>query len=301
MSTTMRVATAPVSWGILEFAGQGAGPSWASVLDEMVTAGYAGAELGPFGFLPTDPGALRAALDERGLRLLSAFVPVRLAERAAHAQGLAAARQVGALLAACGCEHLVLSDDNCADPQRLARAGRITPTDALDETGWRSLADGVNAIAQALRDEHGLQIVFHHHCGGFVETPAEIDRFLALTDPATVGLCLDTGHYVYGGGDPLDCLRQHGHRVRYVHLKDAHPAIMAQARTEGWNYFQAVAAGVFCELGRGCVDFPAVLDALRARSYAGWLVVEQDIAPGQGTPLASAQRNRAYLRKLGLA
>lgn len=296
----MRVATAPVSWGVLEFEGQGAGQSWPVVLDEMVAAGYSGTELGPYGFMPTDPSVLQAALDERGLRLLSAFVPVRLAERAAHAEGLAAARKVGALLAGCGCEQLVLSDDNCAVPHRLARAGRITSADALDEAGWQSLAQGVNGIALTLRSDYGLQTVFHHHCGGFVETPGEIDHFLALTDPATVGLCLDTGHYAYGGGDPLDCLRQHGDRVRYVHLKDVHPAILSQAKSEGWNYFEAVAAGVFCELGQGSVDFRGILQALRVLSYDGWLVVEQDIAPGRGTPLASAQRNRSYLRGLGL-
>jgi inosose dehydratase len=142
--------------------------------------------------------------------------------------------------------------------------------------------------------------VFHHHCGGFVETTEEVDRLLALTDPAAVGLCLDTGHAAYGGGDPVDWLRRFGDRVRYVHLKDAHPGLMAQARGSGWNYLEAVAAGLFCELGQGCVDFAGALAELGARSYDGWLVVEQDILPGQGTPLTSARRNRAYLRGLGL-
>lgn len=298
---SMRVASAPVSWGILEFEGQaGEQQAWPSVLDEMVAAGYTGTELGPYGYLPTDAAALQAALDARGLRLLSAFVPVRLTDLSAHAAGLDAARQVGKLLAACGCQHLVLSDDNCADPRRLARAGSITAADGLDDTGWQALASGVNQIAAVLRDECGLETVFHHHCGGFVETTEEVDRFLSLTDPRSVGLCLDTGHAVYGGGDPLGWLQRFGDRVTYVHLKDAQPGILTQARAEGWNYLQSVAGGVFCELGQGAVDFPAVLAHLRGRAYDGWLVVEQDILPGQGTPLASAQRNRAYLRGLGL-
>lgn len=296
----MPVASAPVSWGILEFEGQPGEQAWLSVLAEMAAAGYAGTELGPYGFLPTEAPVLQAALAQYGLQLLSAFVPVRLADATAHAAGLAAARQVGALLAACGCRHLVLSDDNCADPARLARAGRITPADGLDDAGWQALAGGVNLIAQTLRDEFGLETVFHHHCGGFVETTEEVERFLALTDPQAVGLCLDTGHAAYSGGDPVDWLRRFGERVRYVHLKDAHPLVMDQARASGWNYFRAVAAGVFCELGQGVVDFPELLAALRAQAYAGWLVVEQDILPGRGTPLASAQRNRAYLRGLGL-
>jgi len=297
---SIKIAAAPVSWGIFEFAGQSSQPSWESVLDEMAAAGYAGTELGPYGYLPTEPQALKAALGARGLQLLSAFVPVRLANRSAHAAGLATSRQVGALLAACGCQHIVLSDDNAADPRRLARAGRITPDDGLDDAGWRALAEGVNTIARRMHAEFGLETVFHHHCAGFVETPAEVARFLELSDPATVGLCLDTGHYAYGGGDPVECIRQHGARVRYLHFKDADPQVIARARQEGLNYFQAVAAGVFCELGRGCVDFPGVIEAMNALGYEGWAVVEQDIVAGMGTPLESARRNRAYLRTLGL-
>ena len=296
----IEIATAPVSWGIFEFAGQSSQPSWDSVLDEMVAAGYVGTELGPYGFLPTEPKVLKAALASRGLQLLSAFVPVRLADRSAHAAGLAMARRVGAVLAACGCRHIVLSDDNAANPQRLARAGRITPADGLDDAGWRALADGVHIIARHMKDEFGLETVFHHHCAGFVETPAEVARCLELTDPATVGLCLDTGHYAYGGGDPVACIRQHGPRVRYLHFKDVDPAVMVRARTEGWDYFQAVAAGLFCELGRGGVDFPGVIAAMNGLGYDGWAVVEQDIIAGMGTPLESARRNREYLRGLGL-
>ena len=297
---SIRIATAPVSWGIIEFTGLSSQQSWESVLDEMVAAGYEGTELGPYGFLPTEARTLRAELAARGLKLLSAFVPARLADRSVHAAGLATARIVGALLVACGCRHIVLSDDNAADPQRLAKAGRITPDDELDDAGWRALADGVNHIARQLRDELGLETVFHHHCAGFVETPAEVTRLLDLTDPALVGLCLDTGHYVYGGGDPLQCLSQHAARVRYLHLKDVDPDVVARARSERLNYFEAVEAGVFCELGRGCVDFPGAIAAMNRLGYDGWAVVEQDVVAGMGTPLESARRNREYLRGLGL-
>lgn len=296
----IRIATAPVSWGILEFAGQSSQLPWNTVLDEIAAAGYSGTELGPYGYLPTDREALQAALAARGLQLLSAFVPVRLADPAFLPIGLEAARRAGALLAGCGCRHIVLSDDNAANANRLRRAGRITPADRLDDAGWRAFTTGLDHMARQMRAEFGLETVFHHHCAGFVETPDEVARLLDSTDPETVGLCLDTGHYVYGGGDPLEGLRRHGARVRYVHFKDVAPEVLAQARAEGWDYFRAVAAGVFCELGRGCVDFSGVVTALRALRYDGWAVVEQDILAGSGTPLASAQRNRACLAGLGL-
>jgi inosose dehydratase len=296
------IATAPVSWGILEFEGQSSRQSWESVLDEMAEAGYSGTELGPYGFLPTNSDALLAALKSRGLKLLSAFVPVRLWQPEAQEAGLAAARQVGALLAACQCQHIVISDDNAAHPARLARAGRIGLEDGLDDAGWHMFSAGLDKLAACLRSEFGLRTAFHHHCAGFVETPEEVDRLLEMTDPDLVGLCLDTGHYAYGGGDPLDCVRRHGPRVTYLHLKDLDAAIAARARTEAWNYFTAVAAGLFCELGQGSVDFPTLLRAVADDHFEGWAVVEQDLMPGTGagTPLESARRNRAYLRQLGV-
>ena len=151
-----------------------------------------------------------------------------------------------------------------------------------------------------MRDTTGLRTVFHHHCAGYVETPREIDALLKRTDPALLGLCLDTGHLTFAGGDPLAALATYGERIWHVHFKDCDPALAAQSRIEGWDYHTAVRRGIFCELGRGSVPFAAVLDALRAQQYGGWIVVEQDVLPGLGTPAASATRNRAYLRGLGI-
>ncbi len=155
-------------------------------------------------------------------------------------------------------------------------------------------------IARAVREETGLRTVFHHHCAGYVETPDEVATLMQHTDPTLLGLCLDTGHFVYGGGDPVDALRQYGDRIWHVHFKDCHPEIAAQARAQGWDYFEAVRRGVFCELGQGCVDFPAVVQMLRSQGYDGWVIVEQDVLPGMGTPKESAQRNRDFLTSLGL-
>jgi inosose dehydratase len=298
----MRVANAPCSWGALEFDWAGDAPPFARVLDEMAMTGYAGTELGDWGFLPTEPERVRAELTNRRLALLGAFVPVRLTDPAAHEAGVAAALRVARLMtAAAGREpFVVLADDTAADPVRTRRAGRIRPADGLDERGWQTLAQGANLIARRVADETAIRTVFHHHCATFVETGAEIDELMRRTDPALVGLCLDTGHAAFGGADPSAVAARWRDRIQHVHLKDCDPAIRARAAVEEWDYQRSVEAGVFCELGRGSVNFPAILALLRDAGYDGWLVVEQDVLPSMGTPLDSAARNREYLRSLGI-
>jgi inosose dehydratase len=298
----IQVANAPCSWGALEFDWAGPAPSFARVLDEMMQTGYAGTELGDWGFLPTEPEPLRAEVSRRHLSLLGAFVPVQLTNAAAHKAGVESALRVARLMSAVEgrSPFVVLSDDTARDPVRTRLAGRIRPEHGLDDNGWHTLARGANLIAQRVMDETGLRTVFHHHCATFVETESEIDRLMQRTDPALVGLCLDTGHTAFGGGDPLAVAKRWRDRIWHVHLKDCDPAIGARAAAEEWDYQQSVRAGVFCELGKGNVDFAAVLRLLRDTSYNGWLVVEQDVLPSMGTPAESAARNREYLRTLGV-
>jgi len=268
----------------------------------MSATGYAGTELGDWGFLPTEPPALRRELDTRRLDLLGAFVPVKLTDANAHAAGVDTALRVARLLSSVAghAPFVVLSDDTAAHPWRTERAGRITPADGLDDNEWHTVAAGANRIAAAVKEETGLRTVFHHHCATFVETAAEIDELMARTDPSIVGLCLDTGHAAFGGGNALATLDRWHSRVWHVHLKDCDPSIRQRAKAEKWDYPTSVRHGVFCELGKGEVDFPAILARLEQAGYDGWLVVEQDVLPTLGTPAESAARNRAYLRSLGL-
>lgn len=177
---------------------------------------------------------------------------------------------------------LVLASDNGTDPIRTKNAGRITAGMELNAEQWRIFADNANRIARRVREEAGLRTVFHHHCGGFVETPQEIGRLLDLTDPTLLGLVFDTGHYAFGAGScetVVAALDRFADRIWYMHYKDCHPAVMAQARLNQWDYFESVRQGVFCELGQGCVDFPAVTAWLRQRNYNGFITVEQDVLP----------------------
>ncbi len=310
---TIRIGNAPCSWGSLEFEGmEGEAIAYSQMLDELVEAGYTGTELGDWGFMPTEPAELREALASRGLTMLGAFVPCAYKHSAAHAAAEQEALKVARLLATVkdtGAEThepvVVLADDNGTDPARTANAGRVSPALSLGDAEWTTYAQGVDRVARSVLDETGLRCVFHHHCAGYVETPEEIARLLELTDPELVGLVFDAGHYAFGSGNPaaavvLEGLERFSGRVWYLHFKDCEPAVAAQARAQDWDYFEAVRNGVFCELGRGCVDFAAVKDWTRRNDYTGWICVEQDVLPGMGQPKESATRNRAFLKGIGL-
>jgi inosose dehydratase len=302
--SALRVGNAPCSWGTLEFEGaKGESIGFARMLDELAETGYTGTELGDWGYMPTAPSELRRELDSRGLVMLGAFVPVALKDPAAHEPGIESAVRVARLLAAVASEpkpFLVLADNNGTVRERTENAGRVTPGMGLSPAGWRVFADGANRVARAVGEQTGLRTVFHHHCAGYVETPDEIARLLDLTDPSLLGLVFDTGHYAFGsqGGSVLEGLDRFRDRIWYMHFKDCDPAVAARSRTEGWDYFESLRHGVFCELGRGSVDFPAVLGRLKSAGYEGYVLVEQDVLPGMGAPKESARRNREYLRSI---
>ena len=302
MVNVIRVANAPCSWGVLEFESAASSAPFDRVLDEIRDTGYAGTELGDWGFMPTDPALLQQEVAARGLQLIAAFVPVPLADASSHDAGAATAVRTARLLRDAGASNamIVLSDDNASVPARELHAGRITTAMGLSDQQWAVFAAGANQVARAVRDETGLRTVFHPHCGGYVETAPEIDALLGRTDPDALGLCLDTGHLVYAGADPLSVLKQHASRVWHVHFKDCQPQIAATARAKGLGYLAAVRSKLFCELGAGAVDFTAVIEALHALRYEGWIVVEQDVFPGHGSPADSARRNRVFLDALGV-
>jgi inosose dehydratase len=196
----------------------------------------------------------------------------------------------------------VLADDNGSVAERTRLAGRVTKEAGLIPSEWKTFAAGADELARVVHGETGLRTVFHHHCAGYVETPDEIARLLELTNPQRLGLVFDTGHYCYGAGatdvDLSAALDRYGDRVWYIHCKDCEPEVARRARAANWDYFTALRHGVFCELGKGCVDFPALLRRLAAKGYTDYVLVEQDILPGLGTPKESAYRNREYLRSI---
>ena len=305
----IRIGNAPCSWGVLEFDLEGEAAGYVQVLNEMVETGYVGTELGDWDFMPTDPDRLAAELTQTGLTMLGAFVPVQLKDTACHEPGVEAALKVARLLRATAdrttgyLPYLVLADNNGSDRVRTRNAGRVTPEMGLSGEEWKVFAAGAERVARAVYAETGLRTVFHHHCGGYAETPDEIERLLKMTDPQVLGLVFDTGHYAFAATDcaaVVDGLNRFADRIWYIHFKDCQPDIAARSRAEGWDYFESLRNGVFCELGQGGVDFPAVAAWLEERGYEGWGIVEQDVLPGTGAPKEAARRNRAYLKSIGL-
>lgn len=300
----IKIANAPCSWGALEFDLEEKSEEigFEQVLDEIKETGYIGTELGDWGYMPTDPDLLRKEIEKRGLELLGAFVPVALADKNTHEAGVDTALKVAQLMYRAGYKNafIVLADDNGSIPDRTQYAGRITPEMGLSEIQWKVYAAGAEKVAKAVKDKYGLRTVFHHHCAGYVETPQEIDTLMALTDPEVLGLCLDMGHYAFGGGNPIDAIMKYSDRIWHVHFKDYDPEAAGLSRQENGDYFDALKKGVFCELGKGSVDFNTVVKLLKDKDYRDWIVVEQDILPGMGEPKKCAQSNRDYIRTLGL-
>lgn len=297
----IKIANAPCSWGALEFELEGKAPDYVQVLNEIVETGYEGTELGDWGFMPTDPQKLSEEIHGRNLKLLGAFVPVALKKPECHQPGIEVAVRTARLMAAVEGDlpFIILADENGSIPERTKNAGRVTPEMGLSDAEWQIFAEGAEKVAAAVKKETGLRTAFHHHCAGYVETPDEIEKLMSLTDPDILGLVFDCGHYRFGGGDPVEGLKKYGKRVWHFHFKDYHPEFGKQGIQEGWDYFKSVSAGVFCELGKGNVNFPALLEELNKIGYEGWGVVEQDVLPGMGKPKESAKRNREYIRSLG--
>lgn len=290
-NTPIRIASAPVSWGVMEETDTSVWPQPDQVLCEIAAAGYAGTELGPYAYYPTDPQQLRATLDRHHLTLTSAFVPLRWFQPDRLPADIDALLGVARLLAALDCPFVVIADG-------MAQPGEAPPNAAAWNTAARSMED----VARRLQSL-GLRTVVHLEAGSHLATPGDQARLCSLTDPDLIGICLDTGHYAYGYGRPRDAIHEYGRRIRYVHLKDVDAAVRERVTREHLDFYAAVRAGVFTPLGHGCADLAGVVSDLLSLGYQGWMVAEQDVLmplPNGTTPLENARRSRAFLRELGL-
>jgi inosose dehydratase len=296
MTVPFKFASAPNSWGVTDNPGPSWEQSYQTMLDEMVSAGYSGTELGPYGFFPTDAKILAPELSRRQLTLLGSFVPVVLSDPASTKVVVEQIRAVGGLLSALGAPFLVLSDAQSEERDRIA--GRV-PRDgskSLKPEQWKQVARVVSEAAQ-VADGFGLDLVFHPHVATYVETPEETAQFFDATAGSNVGLCLDTGHCAYAGGDPVAEAEKYRSILRFVHVKDVDANVIDEVRRSQMNFEQAIAAHAFTIIGQGSVDFPAFFAAMRRNEYSGWMVVEQDVTFGatEIPPVESVAESLKYL------
>ncbi|PYX93884.1 MAG: xylose isomerase [Acidobacteria bacterium] len=289
-------ASAPDSWGVLDYPGPSWNQSYEKMLDEMVAAGYTGTELGPYGFFPTDPAVLKPQLEKRKLKLLGSFVPVLLSDPASAELAVAQIRKVGDLLATLKAPFLVLADAQSDERNRIS--GRV-PTDgsaALSSAQWKNVVKVVEEAAR-VASEFGLDLVFHPHVATYVETPQECERFFDATSHTGIGLCLDTGHCVFGGGDAIAEADKFRSVLRFVHIKDVDAEVLEESRRKQLTFEEAIEDKVFTIIGKGSIDFPAFFRLLVKNNYSGWLVVEQDVKFG-ATVIPPAQSIAASLKFL---
>ncbi|MEU2870104.1 sugar phosphate isomerase/epimerase [Streptomyces olivoreticuli] len=296
-ASRIRVGSAPDSWGVW-FADDPAQVPWQRFLDEVADAGYAWIELGPYGYLPTDPGLLRDETGRRGLSVSAGTVFTALHRGPSvwdatweHVSAVAE------LTRATGARHLVVipsfwRDDRTAEP---------VESPELTAGQWHHLATGTERLAREVRDRYGLEIVVHPHADTHIDTEAHVERFLDATDPALVNLCLDTGHYAYCGGDSVKLIETYGERIGYLHLKQVDPAVLAEVVAKGTPFGPAVQQGVMCEPPRGVPALEPVLAAAAKLDADLFAIVEQDMYPcPPDRPLPIARRTRHYLRGCGV-
>ncbi|WP_136656592.1 TIM barrel protein [Nitratireductor sp. XY-223] len=294
---TIKIGNAPCSWGV-EFADDPRNPHWRSVLAECRDAGYHGIELGPVGYMPEDPAELGDALAELELELIGGVVFRPFHDPSKWDEVLDGSVRTCKALAAHGADHLVLIDS--ISPRRAPTAGRPHEAEQMGKEEWLDYRDKICRIAQIGTQEYGLTVAIHPHAGGFIDFKTETERLLAETDPAELKLCLDTGHTHYAGFDPISFMKTHIDRISYMHFKDIDPLVKKRAIQERTDFYEACGQGIFCNLGDGETDFPAVRQRLIDSGFSGWCTVEQDCDPeGATSPLGDAKSNRTYLSSIG--
>ncbi|MCB1502599.1 MAG: TIM barrel protein [Bauldia sp.] len=291
------IGNAPCSWGV-EFPDDPRNPPWRVVLRECASAGYKGIELGPVGFMPEDAAVLRSALDENGLSLIGGVVFRPFHDPQQWDDVLDGAVRTCRALVAHGARHLVLIDS--ISPRRAPTAGRADEAEQMDTAEWTAFRDRIATVARMGSEEYGLTVGIHAHAGGFIDFEPELERLLDEIDPGLLKIAFDTGHHSYAGFDPVAFMRRHIDRISYVHLKDIDPAVKARVVADRVGFYDACGQGIFCNLGKGDVDFVAVRQVLLDNGFEGWCTVEQDCDPTLDVrPADDARANRVYLDSIG--
>jgi inosose dehydratase len=292
----IRVGSAPDSWGVW-FPDDPQQVPWQQFLDEVSACGFEWIELGPYGYLPTDPGQLADELGSRGLRVTAGTVFEHLHRAASWDAVWRQVRDVAALTRAMGGTHVVVIPDTFRDQ----KTGADVESRELTPEAWRAMTTGVDRLGRAVQEEYGLSIAFHPHAESHVGYQADIERFLADTDQTYVPLCLDTGHVSYYKGDNLDLIRRYPERIGYLHLKQVDPVVVDRVLAEDITWPDAVRLGAMIEPPLGVPEYPPLLQAVEDLGLDVFAIVEHDLYPcAPDVPLPIARRTHRYISGCGL-
>ncbi len=297
MAAKVRLASAPINWGIESADGDG-NPSVDEVLQNSAEAGYTGFELGPLFFLGKQADEITARLKRYRLEAVAFWMAVPL-EEPFGGEVETEIRQALGILKAIGANLLIVSD--FGDPERLKIISRVEgfPDTWWSDDDWVEVRRSLIAIAELGR-EYGIPVAMHPHVGGHIESGREIEKALAAIDGTPVTVCLDTGHIRIGGTDSIPLMRRLGSQITHIHAKDVDPTLLARLQAGEIDYDTAVGQGLYCDLGKGIVDWDGFATAVDQNGYQGWVVAEEDqiLVPGRQAPFVSNIKNRAFLAQL---
>jgi inosose dehydratase len=288
----------PINWVGEDVKEHGEHTTYEQILDDIQSLGLHGTEMGRK--FPTDTLLLKEELSKRDIQLVSQWKSVLFSDPAYREQELEAFRNHAAFLQQMGSKVISTCEVGGSlhfDPRRTPHEREVI---RLDEEGWASLAEGLNAAGR-IALEYGLKLTYHHHGGTVIESPEEIDRLMAITDPDAVFLLFDSGHALYGGANPLSLLQKHYDRVAYVHLKDVRPDRLDQARASGSDFVTCIRGGVFTVPGDGCIDFAPIIGELIDRNYEGWALLEGEQDPAAHPAREYAEKALRYLYRIAEA
>jgi inosose dehydratase len=290
MAKKLKIAGAPISWGVCEAPNWGHQMGPARVLREMADLGLGATEFGPLGFLPVDPENRARVLKEHGMEAIGGFFPIVL-HKADHDPMPEVLQELKSYKAA-GAYKMVLAANTGLD-------GYDDERPVLDDAGWQIMFNNLNKIREAC-EAQGVDAVLHPHVGTMIETEAEIMQVL---HGSTIKFCLDTGHMFIGGCDPVEFSAKYADRVGHVHMKDTNADVAAEVRNRTKTYYEGMTNGLYSPLGQGDIDMKAIVKNLVNAGYDGWFVLEQDLAifeePGDGLgPVEFARQSVAFLRAI---
>jgi inosose dehydratase len=292
---SIQFGVTPTLWANDDFPDIDIGIPFGQIVSEMALAGFVGTSRG--GKYPIDPKVLKPELELRGLVISEPWVSTYFTIKDMVEQTLANFDREIDFLLGMGSGDMVLAElGGSAHQQPVAL---VPNSPKFSDTQWKLLGEGLNTLG-AKAKKHNIKMCYHHHMGTGVMTMDDVRRLASVTDSELVGICLDTGHLHFAGGDCLEFIEGFSDRIRHVHLKNVRQPVMDRVYAENLSFKTAIKAGVFTVPGdhEGCLDFAAILRSLAAKNFRGWMVVEAEQDPAKATPLKYAKMARRYLREV---